>query len=64
MKLDITLNGLDSGDILFNGVDSHRVIELVNGLLEAQFEQLVLQLKELSIQLFSGKFSYFTCFHS
>ena len=51
MEFDIAHHGFDSGDIFFDGADPHRIVELVDGLLEAQFEKLIFQLKELSIQL-------------
>ena len=39
MQFDIALNRFDAGDILLDGIDSHRVIELVYGLLEAQIKK-------------------------
>ena len=45
VQLDIALDRFDAGDIFFYGVDAHRVVELVDGLLEAQFEKLILQFK-------------------
>lgn len=48
VKLDITLNCLNARYVLLDGTDSHRVVELVNSLLEAQFEKLILNSSSLA----------------
>ena len=51
LKLNIALNCLYSRDILLNGVNTHWIVELVDGLLKTKLEELVLKFQEFSIQL-------------
>ena len=51
MEFDITLNSLDSCDVLLYGVNTHWIVELVDGLLKTKLEELVLEFQEFSIQL-------------
>ena len=49
MKLDISLHCHNAGDILFDGLYTHRVVELIDCLLEAKLEQLVFRFGKLLI---------------
>ena len=39
MEFDVALHGKHAGDVFLDGADTHGVIELVDGLLEAQLEE-------------------------
>ena len=47
MEFDIALNGLDAGDVFLDGTNAGGILQLVDGLLETKFEQLVFELGKL-----------------
>src|SRR5699024_9170565 len=57
------LGGLHPGDVTLNRFDSERVVGLVDGVLEAEVEELGLQLGQLLVQIGRAHLGQFVRFH-
>ena len=62
-QLLLTDQGLDSGNVLLDLGDLHRVLQLIGRMLKAKIEQVLLQLVQLGLQLIGGHSAHFTCLH-
>ena len=50
-EFDLAEHGHDSCDVLLDDLKGHRIVELVDCVLETQVEKLILKLGELFIQI-------------